>query len=82
MAQIVIRRLDDDVKARLQQRARQNGRSAEAEVREILRATLLDDVSARVKLGSRIASRFSDEGLDQPIAELHGQSVTATTFES
>jgi plasmid stability protein len=37
MAQLVVRNLDDDVKAKLQQRARQHGRSTEDEVREILR---------------------------------------------
>jgi hypothetical protein len=36
-AQLVVRNLDDDVKAKLQQRARQHGRSTEEEVREILR---------------------------------------------
>jgi len=37
MAQLVVRNLDDDVKAKLQQRARRHGRSTEEEVREILR---------------------------------------------
>ncbi|MGC8519811.1 MAG: FitA-like ribbon-helix-helix domain-containing protein [Steroidobacteraceae bacterium] len=38
MAQIIVRQLDDDVKARLQRRADRHGRSMEAEVRDILRA--------------------------------------------
>ena len=37
MAQLVVRNLQDDVKARLQLRARRHGRSTEEEVREILR---------------------------------------------
>jgi plasmid stability protein len=37
MAQLVVRNIEESVKARLQRRARSNGRSMEAEVREILR---------------------------------------------
>jgi plasmid stability protein len=37
MTQMVVRNLDDDVKLKLQQRAKQHGRSTEEEVREILR---------------------------------------------
>ena len=37
MAQTVVRNLDEDVKLKLQKRARQRGRSTEEEVREILR---------------------------------------------
>ena len=37
MAQLVVRNLDDDVKVKLQQRAKQHGWSTEEEVREILR---------------------------------------------
>lgn len=36
MADILIRRLDDETKARLKRRARRHGRSLEAEVRSIL----------------------------------------------
>lgn len=36
MSTLTIRKVDDDVKARLQVRAAQNGRSMEAEVRAIL----------------------------------------------
>lgn len=38
MAQLVVRNLDESVKARLQSRAKAHGRSMEEEVREILRA--------------------------------------------
>ena len=37
MAQIVVRKLEESVKTRLQRRARRNGRSMEEEVRDILR---------------------------------------------
>ncbi|MCL4766897.1 MAG: plasmid stability protein y4jJ [Hyphomicrobiaceae bacterium] len=36
MADILVRRLDDETKSRLRRRARRHGRSLEAEVREIL----------------------------------------------
>lgn len=40
MANLTIRRLDDQVKARLRVRAAQNGRSMEEEARELLTAAL------------------------------------------
>jgi plasmid stability protein len=40
MAQLVVRRLDPEVVAELRRRAARNGRSMEAEHREILRAAL------------------------------------------
>jgi plasmid stability protein len=38
MAQLIVRNLEDDVKHRLQARARRHGRSTEEEVRDVLRA--------------------------------------------
>jgi plasmid stability protein len=81
MAQILIRQLDDDVKARLQRRARQNGRSTEEEVREILRNAVRGEEKAPARLGSRIAARFTNIGLDDEILELRGP-VRAAKFES
>ena len=40
MAQLVVRKLDDDVKERLRQRAARNGHSMEEEVRAILLAAV------------------------------------------
>jgi antitoxin FitA len=81
VAQILIRQLDDDLKARLQRRARQHGRSTEEEVREILRNAVRDE-DQPARLGSRIAARFSKVGLDDPIPELRGHSVRPARFES
>ena len=50
MATLVIRRLDDAVKARLRVRAAQNGRSMEEEAREILTAGLAQGPSAQSNL--------------------------------
>jgi plasmid stability protein len=41
MAQLIVRNLDPELVARLRQRAARNGRSVEAEHREILREALL-----------------------------------------
>lgn len=72
MAQILIRQLDDDLKARLQKRAKAHGRSTEEEVREILRNAVRDQDQAPAALGTRIAARFAKVGLSEDVAELHG----------
>ncbi len=73
MAQLLVRNLDDDVKSRLKIQAQRHGRSTEEEVREILRAAVLIDLSPRTPLGTRLAERFADIGLDEDITELRGQ---------
>ena len=75
MAQLLVRQLDDDVKDKLQRRARRHGRSMEEEVREILRNAVRSEGTARAPLGSRISSRFQRCGLEKEIPELRGQSV-------
>lgn len=73
MAQVVVRQLDEDVKARLKRRAARHGRSMEEEVREILRNAARDEGRSVTKLGSRIAARFRKEGLKTDLPELRGQ---------
>lgn len=75
MAQFVVRNLDDDVKAALQQRASAHGRSMEEEVRQSLRRAVYDRPQASQGLGLRMAARFTDVGLDQPLPELRGQWI-------
>lgn len=72
VAQILIRNLDDDVKARLQARAEEHGQSMEAEAREILRNALHSSPEPK-GLGTRMAARFAEIGLDEPFPELHGE---------
>ena len=81
MAQILVRQLEDDVKAKLQRQARQHGRSTEEEVREILRNAVREEQRPPAKLGSRIAARFAKVGLDEDIVELRGQPVRPAKFE-
>jgi plasmid stability protein len=77
MAQLIVRTLEDDVKARLTQRARQHGRSTEEEVRDILRAATLADLPANSQgaqgLGSRIAARFAGIGFEDDITQWQGE---------
>ena len=73
MAQLLVRNLEDDVKARLQRRARARGRSTEAEVRDILRNAVRPENRPRAALGSRLVARFAGIGLRKQIPELRGQ---------
>ena len=82
MSQLLVRHLDDDVKAKLQRRARRHGRSTEEEVREILRNAVREEDGVRSPLGSRLAARFADAGLEEDIPELRGQPVRPADFES
>lgn len=75
MAQLVVRHLDDDVKAKLQRRAKRHGRSTEEEVRDILRNAVKDDAGQRRPLGSRLVARFARLGLTTEIPELRGQAA-------
>ena len=72
MAQLIVRNLDEHLKAELQARARRHGCSTEEEVRRILRDAVEGDVPARLPLGSRIAARFAEAGFEEDIPELRG----------
>jgi antitoxin FitA len=65
MAQLVVRNLEDDVKAKLQKRARRHGRSTEEEVRDILRNAVNEDTGKQAGLGTRIAALFEGIGLKE-----------------
>lgn len=82
MAQLLVRQIEDDVKARLQRRAQRHGRSTEEEVREILRNAVRGEPGTPAALGSRIAARFAELGLEEDIPELRGQPVRPAVFES
>lgn len=80
MAQLVVRNLEDDVKARLQRRAEHHGRSMEEEVRDILRDAVKED-GVPVPLGTRFAQRFAGIGLEADIPELRGEPPQPAVFE-
>jgi antitoxin FitA len=64
MATIVIRKLDETVKRKLQVRAALNGRSMEAEARELLRKSLREsqESAKEVDIGTAIHRRFAALG--------------------
>ena len=82
MAQLVVRNLDDDVKARLQVRARRHGRSLEAEVRDILRNAANAEERPSGGLGSDIAARFRGHGFEEgERQELRGFTIEPPAFD-
>lgn len=83
VAQLVVRNLDDDVKAKLRRRAEAHGRSMEAEVREILRDAVKEEARPKEGLGTRIANRFAGIGLrkGEEIQEFRGYRIKPVTFD-
>jgi antitoxin FitA len=71
MAQLVVRNLENSVKARLQRRAKRNGRSMEAEVRDILRAAANKEKVPLYGLGTELAALFPKSGPDLKFEKLH-----------
>lgn len=83
MAQFTVRKLDDDVKARLQERAARRGVSMEEEVRCLLRQAVMTRQPEKGGLGSRMASRFAKVGLrsTEVLTGLHGVAARPAPFK-
>ncbi len=64
-ADLVVRNLEQDVKTRLQKRAKRHGRSMEEEVRDILRDAVKKEDKPAEGFGTRIANRFRGLGLEE-----------------
>ena len=60
MAQLLVRRIDEDVKRRLKERAARHGVSMEEEARSILREAAFGQEEGEFGLGTRIANLFKD----------------------
>jgi plasmid stability protein len=82
MAQVTVRNLGEDVKARLKQRAALHGCSMEEEVRRILQAAVEKESRTEAGLGSRIAACFAAVGLTEDLPELPGQIARPADFGS
>jgi plasmid stability protein len=84
MAQLLVRNLEPDVKARLRRRAQRHKRSMEQEAREILRAALKDESSAKKKaLSEQLREIFEEIGLgpNEEISELRHEEVRPIRFK-
>ena len=85
MAQILVRNLEDQLKIRLQTRAKRHGRSMEEEARDILRNALHEDAAPKRKLGSEIVALFSGHGIGlkegEEIAEIRGYPLEPIHFD-
>ena len=83
MAQLVVRKLEDEVKAKLRRRAAAHGCSMEEEVRAILRAAVNAETVRKTGLGRCIAARFAGIGLrdGEEIPELRGYAPKPATFD-
>ena len=62
MPAILIRKIDETLKARLRVQAARHGRSMEAEAREILRAALRGERAPKQNLASAIRRHFAPLG--------------------
>jgi len=80
MAQLVVRNIETEVKARLKRRARREGQSMEEVVRDILRDAVSRDDAPPGGLGSEIAAMFAKIGLDEEIPELRGFKIKPPRF--
>ncbi len=85
MAQILVRNLEDQLKGRLQHRAKRHGRSMEEEAREILRNALREENTPPRKLGSEIVALFSGQGIGlkkgEEIHEWRGYPLEPIKFD-
>jgi plasmid stability protein len=83
VAQLLVRNLDDDVKAKLRVRAAEHGRSMEEEVRAILRLAVEERKQSPHGLGTDIAALFKGVGLrdNEEIPEMRGQPIKPLNFD-
>jgi antitoxin FitA len=81
VGQLVVRNIENTVKARLQRRARRHGRSMEEEVRDILRNAVAEEEGLSGGLGTSISKLFLKTGLTADIAELRGHAIMPAEFE-
>ena len=81
MAQLVVRNLENAVKAKLRRRAQLHGRSMEEEVRDILRSVANEDEDVSLGLGSEISRLFARASLDSDVVELRGHRIKPPALE-
>jgi len=82
VGQLVVRNIENAVKARLQRRAKRHGRSMEEEVRDILRSAVRTEETPSGGLGTDISNLFMGAGLRSDVPELRGHTMKPAEFES
>jgi antitoxin FitA len=84
MAQLIVRKLEHEVKDKLRRRATRHGRSVEEEVREILRDATKHEGRGSRRLGTEIAQLFLRSGLKpgEEIPELRDFEIEPPDFEA
>lgn len=80
MAQLLVRKIPESVKAGLVRRARRHGRSTEDEVRHILAKAATGTDLGDARLGTRLTRRFAKFDLAKPFAELRGSAAKPARF--
>jgi len=82
VAQILVRKVEEEVKARLRKRAKRHGRSMEEEVREILRDATKKEEAPR-NLAAEMKALFGKVGLkrSEKIKEFHDIRLQIPDFE-
>lgn len=81
MPQLIVRNVENQLKVRLQHRAKRDGRSMQEEVRETLRNALREEHASSIGLGTEIAALFRDQDLEDDIPEIRGHVITPSVFE-
>jgi len=85
MAQLLVRNLEDELKTRLQRRAKRHGHSMEAEARDILRLALREDKAQSVGFGTASVALFSGQGIalkkGEEIREWRGFPLQPISFD-
>ncbi len=79
MAQLIVRNIEESLKANLQRRARRHRHSMEEEVRDILRDAVKNEDRSKGGLGTRLRQRFA--GLGVEIKQLRGGPVRPAEFK-
>jgi plasmid stability protein len=83
MAQLLVRNLEEDVKAKLRVLAAEHGRSMEEEVRAILRDAVARQAEPSGGLGTELAALFKGGGpcADEDIPEMRGHLLQPWNFD-
>ena len=82
MGQLIVRKIDDDIKQRLKNRAAKHGVSMEEEIRTILQNAVLRDDGKEIGLGSEIAALFEGIGIEgEPLEEFPDSEIRPANFD-